>query len=386
MDTLELALDHPLRSFRLSVAPRARARDARARRAVGSGEVERAARDRGAAAAGARARRARQRDVVRQRARRRPAARAALGRARLPGVRALPAPRRPAQRRVRRPRAGGRAARALPDLAPRRRAPGDLSGGERQRVALARALARDPAVLLLDEPLSALDAHTRGVVRGELAELLAELRLPTLLVTHDFEDAAALADRVGVIVEGRILQLGAAAELLARLRTPSSRASPARTSCTAPRGPAPTVSPRSCSTPAAARSRPTGPTGGSALAVYPWEVALARTEPADSAVNHLRGEVRSLVALGNRVRVRVGPLTAEITAASAERLGARRGRAGRRVVQGDRDAARAAALGATPRRPSARDRRRAPRRARRRSPGRTACPSSARARRSPRRR
>jgi molybdate transport system ATP-binding protein len=64
--------------------------------------------------------------------------------------------------------------------------PADLSGGERQRVALARALARDPAVLLLDEPLSALDAHTRGVVRGELAELLAELRLPTLLVTHDF--------------------------------------------------------------------------------------------------------------------------------------------------------------------------------------------------------
>ena len=91
--------------------------------------------------------------------------------------------------------------------------PGDL--GERQRVALARALARDPAVLLLDEPLSALDAHTRGVVRAELAELLAELRLPTLLVTHDFEDAAALADRVGVIVEGRILQLGAAADLLA---------------------------------------------------------------------------------------------------------------------------------------------------------------------------
>ena len=76
------------------------------------------------------------------------------------------------------------------------------------------ALARDPAVLLLDEPLAALDAHTRNVVRGELASC-SELRLPTLLVTHDFEDAAALADRVGVIVEGRILQLGAAADLLA---------------------------------------------------------------------------------------------------------------------------------------------------------------------------
>jgi molybdate transport system permease protein len=59
--------------------------------------------------------------------------------------------------------------------------------------------------------------------------------------------------------------------------------------------------------------------------VYPWEVALARDEPADSAVNHVRGEIRSLVELGNRVRVRVGPLTAEITAASAERLGLREG-------------------------------------------------------------
>ena len=93
--------------------------------------------------------------------------------------------------------------------------PVDLSSGERQRVTLACTFARDPAVLLLDEPLSALDAHTRAVVRAELAELLAELRLPTLLVTHDFEDAAALADSDGVIVAGQILQLGAAAELLA---------------------------------------------------------------------------------------------------------------------------------------------------------------------------
>ena len=90
----------------------------------------------------------------------------------------------------------------------------ELSGGERQRVALARALARDPAVLLLDEPLSALDAHTRAGVRAELRELLHGLGLPTLLVTHDFEDAATLADRVGVISEGRILQLGTPTELV----------------------------------------------------------------------------------------------------------------------------------------------------------------------------
>src|SRR5207302_9972354 len=82
--------------------------------------------------------------------------------------------------------------------------PRELSGGARQRVALARAVARAPKVLLLDEPTAALDAHTRAGVRAELEELLRGLGLPTLLVTHDFEDAAALADRVGVIIEGEL--------------------------------------------------------------------------------------------------------------------------------------------------------------------------------------
>jgi molybdate transport system ATP-binding protein len=203
--------------------------------------------------------------------------------------------------------------------------PADLSGGERQRVALARALARDPAVLLLDEPLSALDAHTRGVVRGELAEVLGELGLPTLLVTHDFEDAAALADRVGVIVDGRILQLGQAAELLA---APADAFVASFTGANLLHG---TARPG-----ADGLTEVVLDTGGSmysadggegrvGLAVYPWEIALARSQPADSAVNHLRGAVRSVVVLGNRVRVRVGPLTAEITAGSADRLELREG-------------------------------------------------------------
>jgi len=93
--------------------------------------------------------------------------------------------------------------------------PAALSGGERQRVALARALARRPRVLLLDEPLSALDTHTRRVVRTELAAELHELAIPTLLVTHDFADATRLADRVAVITEGRLRQLGTPAELRA---------------------------------------------------------------------------------------------------------------------------------------------------------------------------
>src|SRR3954470_1869798 len=94
--------------------------------------------------------------------------------------------------------------------------PTELSGGERQRVALARALARDPGVLLLDEPLAALDAHTKAAVRGELQELLREFGLPTLLVTHDYEDAASLADRVGVIIDGQLRQFGPPQDLVAR--------------------------------------------------------------------------------------------------------------------------------------------------------------------------
>ena len=101
--------------------------------------------------------------------------------------------------------------------------PGELSGGERQRVAVARAIARDPGVLLLDEPLAALDAHTKADVRVELQQLLRELELPTLIVTHDYEDAAALADTVGVIVEGELRQLGSPRDLVAAASGPVRR-------------------------------------------------------------------------------------------------------------------------------------------------------------------
>ena len=94
--------------------------------------------------------------------------------------------------------------------------PAQLSGGERQRVAVARALAREPRVLLLDEPLSALDPRTRAAAARELAAVLHETGVPALLVTHDFAEAALLGDRVGVLDEGRVVQLGTAAELSAR--------------------------------------------------------------------------------------------------------------------------------------------------------------------------
>lgn len=203
--------------------------------------------------------------------------------------------------------------------------PGTLSGGEQQRVAVARALAREPRLLLLDEPLAALDAHTRATVRSELRVLLRSLDLPAIVVTHDFEDAAALADLVGVLVEGRIRQLASPAELVARpadafvgsltganlLHGTARRANGALTALQLETGPV------VFSTDEAA--------GPAAAIVYPWDVTLARETPDDSAQNHLVAEVGSITYLGNRVRVTVGPLTAEVTQESVERLAVREG-------------------------------------------------------------
>jgi molybdate transport system ATP-binding protein len=91
--------------------------------------------------------------------------------------------------------------------------PADLSGGQQQRVALARALARRPRILLLDEPLSALDLPTRLKLRDDLRLLLKRLGLPTVLVTHDWEEALALGDRMIVIKDGKALQAGKPQEI-----------------------------------------------------------------------------------------------------------------------------------------------------------------------------
>ncbi|MEK0085386.1 ABC transporter ATP-binding protein [Benzoatithermus flavus] len=96
------------------------------------------------------------------------------------------------------------------------RLPGELSGGQQQRVAVARALAREPAVLLLDEPFSAVDKITREKLYRELVELRASLAIPTVLVTHDLDEAALLADRLTVLHRGRTLQTGAPLEVMQR--------------------------------------------------------------------------------------------------------------------------------------------------------------------------
>jgi molybdate transport system ATP-binding protein len=203
--------------------------------------------------------------------------------------------------------------------------PHELSGGERQRVGLARALARDPDILLLDEPLSALDPHTRAAVRVELKDVLDHLDLPVLLVTHDFHDAAVLAGRVAVIVDGRLRQTGTPSELIA---APSDAFVASFTGANL--------------LPGRAMPGPDGLTqvtlddgsvlysvdeaeGSVEVAIYPWEVSVAREPTRDSALNHVRGPITSLVRIGNRARVQVGGLVGEVTAASAERLGLEEG-------------------------------------------------------------
>jgi len=100
------------------------------------------------------------------------------------------------------------------------RHPAQLSGGQAQRVALARALASDPEVMVLDEPMAALDVEIRDEVRADLARHLREFGRPTVLVTHDADDVASIADDVVVLQNGRVSQRGTFDELRAHPATP----------------------------------------------------------------------------------------------------------------------------------------------------------------------
>jgi molybdate transport system ATP-binding protein len=205
------------------------------------------------------------------------------------------------------------------------RRPRDLSGGERQRVAVARALARTPAALLLDEPLSALDPRLRAHAGRELAAVLAEAGVPALLVTHDFTEAALLGDRVGVIDGGRVIQEGTAAELAA---TPASAFVADFTGAVVLTGTARAVGGLTCvELDGGGTVYSTEPGEGPvAVSVYPWEIALAPagSERAGSAQNHLAVRVVSVTAVGTRVRAGLAapqPLVAELSDASVHELG-----------------------------------------------------------------
>jgi molybdate transport system ATP-binding protein len=203
--------------------------------------------------------------------------------------------------------------------------PAALSGGERQRVALARTLARTPSALLLDEPLSALDARTRAAAARELGAALREAAVPALLVTHDFSEAALLGDEVAVIDRGRLVQRGGARELASRPASAfvadflgasvlegTARAGAGGLTLLALDGGGSVASTDT------ARGR-------AAASVFPWEVTLeaAGTAGHGSAQNRLEGTVVSVTPVGNRFRVALAtpqPLAAEVTEAAFDRL------------------------------------------------------------------
>jgi molybdate transport system ATP-binding protein len=198
--------------------------------------------------------------------------------------------------------------------------PRALSGGQAQRVALARALATDPHLLLLDEPLAALDAGTRVRVRTELRHYLASFAGARLLITHDPLDALVLADRLVIIEEGRVTQAGVPADVTAR---PASPYVAHLVGINLLHGTA--TDPHTVRLATGATLTVADPVPGSdvAIAIRPQAVALHRHEPDGSPRNTWQATVADIEADHDRVRVTLDgaiPLTAEVTPASVAHL------------------------------------------------------------------
>jgi len=215
----------------------------------------------------------------------------------------------------------------LTELAGRK--PAQLSGGQAQRVALARALAAEPNLLLLDEPLAALDARTRVRVRTELTEHLAGFAGPALVVTHDPLEAMVLTDRLLVLEDGRVVQQGPPAEVARRPATQyvarlvglnlyAGRLESGGTSCTVALDGGGSLVALSGEHPLAAGQRVL-------LALSPHAIGLHAERPALlSARNVWPATVRGLEPLADRVRVRVDgapPALVDITPAALAELG-----------------------------------------------------------------
>ncbi len=205
------------------------------------------------------------------------------------------------------------------------RKPAQLSGGQAQRVAIARALAADPALLLLDEPMAALDVAVAPALRQLMRRVLRDARRTALLVTHDLIDALTLADRVVVVEAGRIVEDGPTRAVLAEPRSPFT-ARIAGLNLVAG-----TTDGHDLITDAGTRIvglvDPTCQPGEPAVAVFqPNAVAVHLREPTGSPRNHLPVTVTELEPRGEIVRVHTAPipgatgLLADITVASAADL------------------------------------------------------------------
>ena len=192
----------------------------------------------------------------------------------------------------------------LPHLADRY--PGQLSGGQQQRVALARSIAVDPRLLLLDEPLSALDAKVRAELRAEIHTLQRELRIPTIMVTHDQEEALVLADRIICMNHGEVIQTGTAGELYLHPRTRFVADFMGRSNLLAAEA-------LGRLAPEALRTRPDGK-GGALACIRPEQIRLL---PAPDGA----GRVVSTEFLGNITRITLdtpaGPILAEVSGRSS---------------------------------------------------------------------
>ncbi len=200
--------------------------------------------------------------------------------------------------------------------------PSALSGGEAQRVALARALAIDPRLLLLDEPLAALDATTRVEVRRDLRRHLESFEGSRLLVTHDPLEAAALADRLVILEGGRIVQSGDVEEVT---RRPRSRfvADLVGVNLLRGRADAGVVTVPDGHQIAA----PDAHEGDVFVVIHPRSVAIHRTRPEGTPRNVWQGTVDAVELLGDRARVAIGgdlPIVAEVTPAAVRELELRR--------------------------------------------------------------
>ena len=197
--------------------------------------------------------------------------------------------------------------------------PGNMSGGQQQRVAMARAMVTEPKLLLLDEPLAALDVSTKTDVRRQLRATLRESQAANVMVTHDLLDAVALADRMFVIEDGGIAQSGTPAEVTAR---PKSRYVADLVGVNLLRG---TARGTALELDGGGRLVTGQEMSGQVLAlIAPHDVSVSRDCPdGESSPNVWPGQIGAVDLMGDRVRVRVDgtpTITAEVTPAAVDAL------------------------------------------------------------------